>query len=54
MGKKLKPKTMINYTDANGKKVLSILVVDKKGKFTRKFPESNKALTELKKFVNAL
>jgi len=49
-----KTKTIINYTEVEGKISLSIFVVDKKGEPTKINPESDKALAELKKFVKGL
>ena len=53
MAEKVKEKTLITYTDAGGKKMLSIITV-KKGKITKVYEVKEKALTELKKFVNSL
>ena len=47
------PKTIINYTEAGGKKMLSIITV-KKGKITKVHEVKDKAVTALKKFVNSL
>lgn len=50
----LVPKTIINYTEAGGKRILSIIVVDKKGKLTKTHEAKDKAISSLKKFVNSL
>ncbi|MGR3177828.1 MAG: hypothetical protein ACUZ8E_07200 [Candidatus Anammoxibacter sp.] len=48
------PKTIIRYTEAGGKRMLSIIMVDKKGKITKTHEVKDKALPALKKFVNSL
>lgn len=49
-----KSKTLIKYTHIDGEKTLSISLVDNRGVITKKITKSDKALTELKKFVNSL
>lgn len=49
----LVPKTIINYTEAGGKKMLSIITVEK-GKITKVYEVNGKAIPALKKFVNSL
>ena len=50
----LVPKTIINYTEVGGKRILSIIVIDKKGKLTKTHEVKDKAIATLKKFVNSL
>ncbi len=53
MAEKIKDKTLITYTEAGGKKILSIITV-KKGKITKVHEVKDKAIATLKKFVNSL
>ena len=53
MAEKIKDKTLITYSEAGGKVMLSIITV-KKGKITKVYEVKDKALPALKKFVNSL
>lgn len=49
-----KPKMVIEYCDAGGKKILTILTVSKDGKTSKQHETGNKALKKLKTFVSGI